>query len=236
MAKIVGIKGVLFDFDETLNNTLLGSEKAWDEVTHVIQEYLDSHQILIDRNNLIHEIKQIDYIMNRKRHYNRDEWWDQLLCKKIGSSPPKEVIAQITTTYWDAIVEGSQLYPDTLNVLKYLTDKKYQLGLMSDTDQLPGMKRWRIKQSGLEKWFDAIVISGEDGFPTKPSPEPYHELVNQMNLSPKECAFIGDKPFTDIKGANDVGMASILVQRHKWYPIIEPDYYVNSLSELKQIL
>lgn len=45
----------------------------------------------------------------------------------------------------------------------------------------------------------------------KPNPENYIKSAEQMGLSKKEVLFIGDQIFTDILGANQSGIASILV-------------------------
>jgi len=236
MQKIIGKQGILFDFDETLNNTLLGSQKAWKEVTKLIHEFLKQQGISLDQTNLQKEIVQLDDAMNRIRQYDRDDWWEQFISSKTASNPPKEFVVLVTETYWQAIVEGSELYPDTLDLLRYLKTKEYQLGLLSDTDFIKGMKAHRIKESGLEEWFQAIVVSGETGIKTKPAPEPFHILAQRLDLTPEECIFIGDKPFTDIKGAKDAGMTTILVQRRNWELSVEPDYLVKTLKELQQLL
>ena len=236
MKPLDGKRGVLFDFDETLVDSFSGAKNAWKETAKLIQEFLEKKGIPIDLISLQNEIEQIANVMNRKREYNRDKWWEQLLRQKVGSHFTKEFVTQVTENYWEALIEGSELYSDTLAILRYLQERGYRLGLLTDTDHVKAMKWKRIKQSGLEEWFEAIVVSGEDGIEMKPDPEPFHVVARRINLSPEECVFIGDKPFLDIKGAKAAGMTTILIHRRPWDRSVEPDYIVETLQELQELL
>ena len=46
----------------------------------------------------------------------------------------------------------------------------------------------------------------------KPNPENYCKAVKEMNLEKSEVVYIGDQIFTDILGANNAGIANILVK------------------------
>lgn len=236
MKKLIGIKGILFDFDETLVNSYLGAKKAWSEVAKLIQEFLCEKGISIELNHLRKEIEQLANAMNRKRQYNRDKWWELLISRKISSSSPKEFFTRVTEKYFKALIKGTVLYPDTLSTLRYLKEKGYRLGLLTDTDHVKAMKWRRIKLSGLEGWFEAIVVSGEEGIKAKPDPSPFLMLAKQLDLKPEDCALIGDKAYLDIKGAKAAGMTTILIQRREWDRPVEPDYSIETLQELQELL
>lgn len=236
MKKLIEIKGVLFDFDETLLDSFIGAKKAWSEVAQLIQEFLCEKGIPIELNHLRKEIEQIANMMNRKRQYNRNKWWKQLISRKIRSPPPKEFFTRVTEKYFQALIDGSELYPDTLSTLRYLKEKGYRLGLLTDTDHVKAMKWQRIKQSGLEEWFEAIVVSGEEGIKAKPDPGPFLMLAKQLDLRPEDCVFIGDKAYLDIKGAKVAGMTTILIKRREWDCPVEPDFVIETLQELQELL
>ena len=40
----------------------------------------------------------------------------------------------------------------------------------------------------------------------KPSPEPFKEIVQRLQVLPKECIMVGDWPGLDVVGASKVGM------------------------------
>ncbi|MBQ6809147.1 MAG: YqeG family HAD IIIA-type phosphatase [Clostridia bacterium] len=45
----------------------------------------------------------------------------------------------------------------------------------------------------------------------KPSPRPIYKAMEVMGITPEESVFVGDQLFTDIKGANNAGIKSFLV-------------------------
>lgn len=236
MKKLIEIKGVLFDFDETLLDSFIGAKKAWSEVAQLIQEFFYEKGIFTELNYLRKEIEQIANTMNRKCQYNRDKWWELLISRKIRSSPPKEFFTRVTEKYFEALIKGSELYPDTISTLHYLKEKGYRLGLLTDTDHVKAMKWRRIKQSGLDGWFEAIIVSGEEGIKAKPDPGPFFMLAKKLDLRPQDCVFIGDKTYLDIKGAKVAGMITILIKRREWDCPVEPDFIVETLQELQELL
>ena len=47
---------------------------------------------------------------------------------------------------------------------------------------------------------------------------------------------VGDKPFTDIKGAKKAGFTTVLILRVNWEIDPVPDYIIKELKEIKKIL
>lgn len=229
------VNGVIFDFDETLVDSEKGYQGAWVKVAEYLTKLLEKSGIETKKEKLQKEVENVNLWMDRKSNYDRDKWWKKLLTEYTGETPSKKVLEKITDIYWEATMEGSELFPDAVSILEYLNNKNYSLGLLTDTDGRKGTKYKRIQRVNLEKWFDEIIIAGEN-VEKKPSTEPYYIACEQLSIPPKKCVFIGDKPFTDIKGANKAGMISILLRRRDWDLVSEPDYILDSLSEIKKIL
>ncbi len=84
------------------------------------------------------------------------------------------------------------------------------------------------------------VGSGKEPlFVGKPSQVMYQQGLNALGRKPGEVFMIGDRPETDIKGAAQIGIRTILVttgrfKRDDPYPGVtpKPDLIVNSLAEL----
>jgi putative hydrolase of the HAD superfamily len=108
--------------------------------------------------------------------------------------------------------------------------------MVTDTDGTPGVKTRRISQLSFRQAFSVVVVAGEDTVETKPNVHPFKLAASRLGVSCAECAFIGDKPFTDIWGAREAGMKTILIRRGMWGPEKQPDFSINSLSELNQFL
>ena len=76
----------------------------------------------------------------------------------------------------------------------------------------------------------------------KPSLTFFELALDDMGLSAQETAMIGDDIITDIGGAQCAGMKGILVRTGKFseknmsYAEIKPDYIINSIADLKNII
>jgi putative hydrolase of the HAD superfamily len=230
------IKAVLFDLDETLIDSIQGHTGAHEKVSKLIVEYLEKNRIKIDSEELILQISNLDDTMNKKFVYDRDKWWPDLIhsvAPKISIS--EDLTKKLTKEYWKSYAINAKPYVDTVSTLKYLK-KNYLLGLISDTDHLPGMKRYRINIQPFKSLFDLTLVSGEETKETKPSPEPFLYAAKKLGIKVSECIFVGDKPFADIEGAKKALMKTILVYRRDWGYAIEADYTIKSLNELCDIL
>ena len=63
----------------------------------------------------------------------------------------------------------------------------------------------------------------------KPSPRNYNKIIKENNLKYEECAAIGDQLYTDIKGANNLGILSILVD-----PISKHEFITTKINRIKE--
>jgi putative hydrolase of the HAD superfamily len=133
-------------------------------------------------------------------------------------------------------VAASKPYADTRPTLAYLKRKGYKLGMITDTDGVKGKKKRRIKCLDFLEFFDVVVIGGDDTKQTKPSPRPFELAASKLGLPASKCVFVGDKPFTDIRGAKTAGMRAILLKLRDWGCGDRADFTINSLAELPQIL
>lgn len=111
----------------------------------------------------------------------------------------------------------------------------YSLGIVTNMDGTPGVKRRRTSVSGLERYFSTVVVGGKDGVMLKPHPRPFLMAASQLAVSPKQCLVAGDKLFSDVRGAKRAGMLVTLL-RHDWQDLEDPDYVIHSLSELLSTL
>ncbi len=81
---------------------------------------------------------------------------------------------------------------------------KYKIGMLSNAGD-----DWLDDMIGLERrsLFDSIVLSYKLGI-TKPHPDIYKYISNELEVNPNECIFIDDNMIF-CKGAETVGMSSI---------------------------
>ncbi len=230
-------KAVLFDLDETLIDAPTGLGAAHHAVARKLRRYLFERGVEVNETHIRSKLKTLDDRMNLETEYDRDEWWPTLL-QELGVEQKlsHRFTEELTQLYWDSFVEESKPYPDAEPTLSYLKGKSYKLGLVTDTDCKPGMKERRLQRFEFVRLFDVVIIGGEDTPRTKPSPEPFLLAASKLGLRASDCAFVGDKPFTDIKGAKTAGMQTILVKRRDWGVGERADFTINSLDELRSLL
>jgi putative hydrolase of the HAD superfamily len=66
----------------------------------------------------------------------------------------------------------------------------------------------------------------------KPAPHIFTYALNQLQVEPEQCLFVGDNPLWDIQGPQQVGIQAVLLDRagnHAGEP-----QTIKSLSELPQ--
>jgi putative hydrolase of the HAD superfamily len=234
---VTSTKAVLFDLDETLIDSIQGHTGAHATVCRILTQFLARKKVMINERELLSKISTLDDEMNKKFIYDRDVWWPRLIKAIVPNvSLPRSLVKRLTRAYWLAYASDAKPYSDTVSTLNYLKKKGYLLGLLSDTDHLPGMKRYRIEIQPFKYLFNLTLVSGEETKETKPSPEPFLVAADRLGVKPEECIFVGDKPFADVKGAKKARMKTVLIYRREWGSAIKPDYTIKSLSELTNIL
>jgi len=229
-------KGVIFDFDDTIAKTRTGKNMGLKIISSKIYDYFKKKGIDINFNKLHKEIQNAAQELDTKRIYDRNLWWSCVIKKFSKEKPQKSFLDEITKNYWEIIIKKSDLYKDTSSVLLYLKNKGYALGMLTDTDGVKGLKLKRIEILNLIKWFDSIVVAGEDTKQTKPDKPPFSLISRRLNLRPKECVFVGNDLYRDFLGAEKAGMTAILIKRQNSKIKVKPDRVIKQLNKLKEIL
>ena len=129
------------------------------------------------------------------------------------------------------------LYPDAKIVLETLHNR-YKIGVIAN--QLPNLEK-RLENFGIRQWIDLIISSADCGF-SKPSSKIFQLALQQASRSASSATMIGDRLDNDIAPAKALGMKTIWIKQgfSAYSPIQspseEPDFTVNSLSDLLKIL
>ncbi len=142
----------------------------------------------------------------------------------------------LNKTPWHSVDEV--LYEDTIDVLEYLINKGYKLGIIAN--QKKGLEN-RLEEFGILKYFDLVIASEEVGV-SKPDKEIFNMVLSKVKSKPQYCIMIGDRLDNDIIPANQIGMKTIWIRQGlaKYQAIkLGMDYsnfVVSQLSEIKDIL
>jgi putative hydrolase of the HAD superfamily len=111
-------------------------------------------------------------------------------------------------------------------------NSKYRLGIVSNF-AIPECVQQLLEREHLTQFFEVIVISGAVN-KRKPNPEIFDLALEKMRLDATEVAFVGDTVDADVKGAKDMGMKSVYIDRRPQKGLEEypPDYTIKTLNEL----
>ena len=99
-------------------------------------------------------------------------------------------------------------YDDAQPFLQSLAERKVPVALVTNT--IFGLGRaWEDR---LSRFLPTRILSREFGF-VKPHPGMFLEAARRLGANPKDCVFVGDLPLSDVWGAQQVGMRTVLVDR-----------------------
>ena len=138
--------------------------------------------------------------------------------------------------------QRADLFDGAADLLWSLKRQGYLVGLVADTR--PGTARNVLRQHGIEDAFDVLAISELLGT-EKPDPRMFRHALRALGLRDAETghvAMVGNRVERDVRGANALGLISVLMRHNDRYPATpsgaeeEPQYTVRSLAELGELL
>ena len=223
------IKGVTLDFGDTL------AKGAFDKVTFRkrLLNYLKSLGYSGDQDQIRKVRSQMLQKLERVRSFNREIRLENLypfFLLKLGLHPEREVLNHIHKLYINSF--NSEFIPGVEEVFEYLTEK-YKLAVISNS--ISNVPRFFLERAGLEKYFEAIVISRDLGI-RKPDPEIFNYTLVKLGIESEEAIHVGDSLEQDVKGAKDVGMKTVWIKKDNEEMITKPNYIIHSIGELISIL
>jgi putative hydrolase of the HAD superfamily len=231
-------KHLFFDLDHTLWDFEANSRQTLKELYEDLQ--LTDRGIsdfdLFHRNYLVHNDKLWERYRNGYIKVDELRWkrmWLALLDFKIADEP---LAREMGVRFLDLLPTRKLLFPHTIEILGYLTEKKYRLHLI--TNGFEKTQHGKLKSSGLDKYFNEVITS-EGSNSLKPHKEIFDYAFKKANALPEQSIMIGDTIEVDILGAVNAGIDQVHVNHLTREPIPVngkwPTYTVYSLKELEGI-
>ena len=219
----------IWDFDTNSEATLLDlfhelklNERATGDFHHFHTTYHHHNEVYWDRF--------------RKGFINREElrWkrmWRTLVDFKITDEP---LAKQMSERYLDILPTKTNLFPHCIELLEYLTEKKYPMHLI--TNGFEKTQYQKIKNSGIDRFFTHMVTSEQAGI-MKPHAAIFEYALKLTKSTAEQCVMIGDTLEVDILGAKNMGMDTVYFNPAKPHnDKVIPTYVIGNLNELKSIL
>jgi putative hydrolase of the HAD superfamily len=219
----------IWDFDTNSEATLLDlfhelklNERATGDFNHFHTTYHHHNEIYWDRF--------------RKGFINREELrWKRMWRTLVDFKITDETLAkQMSERYLDILPTKTNLFPHCIELLEYLTEKKYPMHLI--TNGFEKTQYQKIKNSGIDRFFTHMVTSEQAGI-MKPHAAIFEYALNLTKSTAEKCIMIGDTLEVDILGAKNMGMDTVYFNPAKPHnDKVIPTYVIGSLNELKTIL
>lgn len=125
----------------------------------------------------------------------------------------------------------SVILPSTAEYLSSLRTRGYRLGVVSNAI---GQIEAQLVRAGIASLFEFILDSHFVGV-EKPHPEIFQLALDRCGVGPGEALFVGDLYSTDVGGAQNAGIAGVLIDRAGAYPEV-PVPRITELPELDAVL
>lgn len=121
-------------------------------------------------------------------------------------APDDARIARAVEDYFSAFFDFTELIPGTEEMLNAF-GRHYPVGLLSNFTHAPAARKL-LAQLDIGRFFEVILISGEDGF-RKPHSSIFLRLAAGLGVEAAQLAYVGDDPEPDIEGARAAGVQPI---------------------------
>lgn len=245
------LRAILFDFGDTLVHT---EAFDYDACLWKMHQSLAQNGIVVpfgDFKRVYFEVRDRFYREMDKTLEEQD--FDERIAQTmkpfgIKLTPKEKRVQEAVKVFMDGFVDSLRI-DDYLPALLEKLHKKYKLAVVSNMSfaeaAYQGLRRFDIA-----KHFDAIIISGIVGF-RKPSPKIFQEVLKALNVKADETICVGDSPKSDIQGAKQLGMKTVLLtEKNKKIPSTDtfrfyldqgvstanPDKKITELAQLPQAL
>lgn len=229
------LQAVFFD----VGNTLLYPYPSVSEVCR---------QVLADAGH-VRDLAAIDELIPLVDQYYEDRyreddtfWTDEaetsavwvgmygLLCRRLGIDEDAETLARrVYEEFGDA--SRWQAYDDVEPAFARLKSHGLAVGVISNWD---GRLVRLLGGLALGSYVDTVVCSADVGL-HKPDPRIFELACERVGVQPIEAAHVGDHQYSDVVGAEAVGMTAVLIDRHGGPEPSHPRF-VRKLDELDTVL
>lgn len=230
----MGLQAVVFDWGGTLSE-------------HVPVELVDLWRVAAERLDAqrseelcaaLCEVEAASWA--RTATTQRSATLDDLLSeasRRLGLDVTEAVLEEAAHHHLDAWTPHIRHDPDAPAVLTALRQRGLRIGLLSNTHWPRAFHERFLERDGLVELIDARLYTSEMTW-VKPHPAAFNAVLAALDVSRSDRAvFVGDRPYDDIRGAQQAGMRAV------WRPNpdlpagpVAPDAVIHRLPELLDVV
>jgi phosphoglycolate phosphatase-like HAD superfamily hydrolase len=211
------VQAVIFDFDDTMSDTLPGRILT---VQEAVRQVLEG----------IRGSSNIESQMVHLSGGNR--------------AMAEHMVEVFRHLYYDSGRASLSLFPGMAEALEHLQNSGMRLALVTSRHRAGANGKpthgvlWELQRMGLSNLFE-VVVGHEDTVEHKPAPDPFTVCLQQLRLDGGAAIAIGDAP-SDILGAQAAGVraAAALWGSNDPAAVLAtgPDFVLNAPGDLASLL
>lgn len=171
------------------------------------------------------------------------------VCRRVSAGHGLALTPEQSEELWEAwnlegAFVGRTLFPDVLETLRWLKERGYRLGSVTNRGWDGLRFQQEMRELGLAELFEVVAMSCQVGY-LKPHPRIFQHALDHMGIEPEAAVMVGDSLRGDVEGAQALRMTAV------WRPpapredaretedrpeppaSVVPDYVIETLSDLK---
>ena len=211
------IKGVIFDLDGTLIDSLVAYSMAFNKT---VKRYNLQPIDIRELTDFLNQFLSLEEVLKK-------------LYPTLNHGDIQEFLVEMKKEFIALSKDYITLKPHAREVLLFLKDQGMKIGIATGR-MSKGDGKWReLKNLKIDSFIDTVVTAAE----TKPKPDPASLIrcVEILGLSMDECVFVGDSR-ADVIAGRSAGIQIIAVptgvaSRDQLLEEV-PDFLIDSLSQL----
>lgn len=217
----------LWDFDANAKETLAELYSFFDLNNRIHAAFEDFYPKYLFHNEMLWDHYHKGLITAEELKWKR--MWRTMLDFKIADDA---LARDMSGKFLEILPTKKLLFPHTIEILNYLTEKKYNLHLITNGFE---KTQWnKLNNSGLSRYFKEVITS-EGSNSLKPKKEIFDFAMNKAKASLAESIMLGDNLDADIQGAINAGMDTVFINHINAVPGISATYTVTHLNQLESI-
>ncbi|MFC1732017.1 HAD-IA family hydrolase [candidate division KSB1 bacterium] len=223
------MKAIIFDLDDTL----------YDCTKQVIFKAINDAVKAMKKAGLPFNAEK--FASDIKKRKGRDTFRvaidNTFRLKKYRTNDSQKFMKVANKKYYNhSDVSNIKLFPGAEKLLKDLKKRKMKLALVSTGTKKQQMRK--VKNLKLNKYFDVVAIN--DVFKKKGKGYHFKKIMKKFKLKPKDVLVVGNKPSSEIKAGNKLGIKTVQVtvvcDYKPKYKIEKPDFKIKNVTDLSRIL
>lgn len=231
-------KDIFIDFDDTLYATHDNSSIALRETYDLFhwERYFDNPEVFLSSFWSTNVELWSQYTQGRiTREYLMEQRFMRPLSLASGLSADSDYCREVSDRFLEFCSRKPGVIDGAHELMRHLKAKGYRLHICSNGFHEVQYKK--LAASNMTQYFDTVILSEDAGAP-KPSPVFFDYALKTTGAQRETTIMIGDNYVTDIEGAMDSELDTILFNRwdKDFVPPRPVTHVVSTLTEIMEIL